>query len=326
MTILLRLCSWVLLVIGLSVAVGIGPARGEGKKKCLILQSYHNGYAWSDGIEKSAKDLLAPRCDVSVFYMDTKRNPDKEYGLKKGLEAKALIDSSKPDIVIAVDDPASEYVVSRFYKDAQTPFIFCGVNWSVDKYKYPYKNVTGMIEITPVKDMLKDLKGILPKLRKAVYLSGNVPTDLDNFKNSVPIFKEVGVTLESRYVTDMADWKKAYKEVQSYDLILFANNAGIKDWDEKAVIDWQKKHTKKLVLTNIEHMVKFAMFGIVKLASEQGEWAAQAAIQVMDGTPIAEIPIIPNRQRDLYWNENFVKLTSTRFPASFSKNAIKVSQ
>ncbi|MEJ2660274.1 MAG: hypothetical protein P8Z73_06080, partial [Desulfobacteraceae bacterium] len=61
-----------------------------------------------------------------------------------------MIKEYNPDVVIASEDDASKYVVEPYFKNASIPFVFCGVNHSGDRYGYPYKNATGIIELDPI--------------------------------------------------------------------------------------------------------------------------------------------------------------------------------
>ena len=129
-------------------------------KKVLIINSYHIGYAWSDDIETGVSRVLNkhPEIEFRFHRMDTKRNASEEFKRTAGIKAKDLIESWKPDVVIASDGSASKYVVVPYYKDADLPFVFCGVNWDVTPYGYPFKNVTGMIEVAFLDELVKTLR------------------------------------------------------------------------------------------------------------------------------------------------------------------------
>lgn len=91
--------------------------------------------------------------------MDTKRNKSDDFIKEVALKAKNIIETFKPDVVIAADDNASKYLIEPYYKNASLPFVFCGVNWDASVYGYPYRNVTGMVEVAGAKklvDLLKD--------------------------------------------------------------------------------------------------------------------------------------------------------------------------
>jgi len=63
--------------------------------------------------------------------MDTKRRKTEQDKMAAALEAKALIESWQPDIVITADDNAAKFLVQPFYRDKDLPFVFCGINWTV---------------------------------------------------------------------------------------------------------------------------------------------------------------------------------------------------
>ena len=160
----------------LIVFLGIGlqtEAQAQQLRKCLFVASYHQGYAWQDGLERGLRSVLEGKCEIRQFNMDTKRNPSHEFGKKMALEAKARIESWKPDIVIASDDNASKYLVAPYFKDAKLPFVFCGINWTAKEYGYPYSNATGMIEVFPIKQLIKQIKRIIPNAKTAVFVRGD---------------------------------------------------------------------------------------------------------------------------------------------------------
>ncbi|HOL89685.1 MAG TPA: hypothetical protein PK965_10750, partial [Anaerohalosphaeraceae bacterium] len=75
-----------------------------------------------------------------------------------GRKAKEVIETWKPDLVIAADDNASAYLIAPFYRNADLPFVFCGVNWDAGSYGFPCRNVTGMIEVDLVDSMVRAMQ------------------------------------------------------------------------------------------------------------------------------------------------------------------------
>jgi hypothetical protein len=86
--------------------------------------------------------------------MDTKRNKSVAFKQSAAIAVKREIETWQPDVVIVSDDNAAKYVVEQYYRDANTPFVFSGVNWTVKEYGFPYSNVTGIIEVAPLEAML----------------------------------------------------------------------------------------------------------------------------------------------------------------------------
>lgn len=103
-------------------------AQAATAARCLYVSSYHAGYEWNDGIERGMKPHLAGKCELRTFYMDGKRQLGAAFAKSKAREAKELIDSWKPNIVIAADDNASKYLVMPYLKNVATPVVFCGIN------------------------------------------------------------------------------------------------------------------------------------------------------------------------------------------------------
>jgi hypothetical protein len=55
---------------------------------------------------------------------------------------------------ITSDDNASNCPIKKFYKDVSTPLVFCGVNYKADAYGFPRSNVTGLVGVPPVIDLM----------------------------------------------------------------------------------------------------------------------------------------------------------------------------
>ncbi len=134
------------------------PSNYAGKK-ILFINSYHEGYEWSDGVEKGAHNVLdGTGIDLKFVRMDTKRNPDAAFGKKAGEQVKTEIESFKPDVIIAADDNAQKYVIVPYYKGGSLPVVFAAVNWDASAYGYPTSNVTGMLEVELPGQLIDQLK------------------------------------------------------------------------------------------------------------------------------------------------------------------------
>lgn len=114
----------------------------KAKKKVLLVNSYHKGYFWTDGITDAilesfgaivdthgAVDNSKSKVILNITYMDTKRNSSEEYKKKTAISVKERIDSWQPDLVITTDDNAAKYLIVPYFKNTDLPFVFCGVNW-----------------------------------------------------------------------------------------------------------------------------------------------------------------------------------------------------
>ena len=283
-------------------------------EKCLYISSYHPGYAWSDGVERGIRTTLEGKCEIKQFNMDTKRNKDPEYMEKAGLEAKQLIDSWKPDIVITADDNAARFVIQAHYKDSTIPFVFCGVNWTADEYGFPYSNVTGMVEVAPVYPLLEKVKDLIPGARKAIYIGAMTTTEKKNLARFEKALSKQDIQLDAALASTMDEWLISYTSAQQYDFIIMGSQSGIQDWDKEHVLNTIKPQSLKLSVTNHDWMMPYTMLGFTKVPEEHGEWAAQAALSILGGVEVSQIAIVPNRKWDIWTNPDLLSTSIITLP------------
>ena len=293
-------------VLNIAIVLGFASVGHAAKPRCLYISSYHQGYAWSDGVERGVREALGDQCEFKQFDMDTKRNADEKFILEQAKKSKELVESWKPDVVIVSDDIAAKEVIVPYFKDAKTPFVFCGVNWSAEEYGFPFKNVTGIIEIAPVKEMLEKAKSITGGNR-AIYIGADTLTEtknLDRFEEAAPT---VNVILDKALVSTTEDWLKIYNEAQQkYDFIVVGSKAGINDWDPDKIDSEIMKTTRILSVTNHSWMMPFTVYGMAKVPKEHGDKAAQYALKILSGTAPSDLPIIANEQWETWVNEQLM--------------------
>ncbi len=292
-------------------------------EKCLFISSYHKGYAWSDGVERGLRSVLEGKCDFKQFDMDTKRNKDLEYKKAKGLEAKNLIDNWQPDVVITADDNAAKFVIQAYYKDHAIPFVFCGVNWTVKEYGFPYSNVTGMVEIAPIQPLLDKVISLQERHERAIYIGANTLTETKNLTRFKKATEKVGIQLDSRLVNTAEEWLVAYRDAQKYDFIIMGSNSGIKGWDKEQITADILPKTRRLSVTSHGWMMPYTMLGFTKVPEEQGEWSGLLALNILDGTKPSDIAIVPNRKWDIWTNSELLAASGIVLPKNLLRKSKK---
>ncbi|MBC7458006.1 MAG: hypothetical protein H7235_06985 [Bdellovibrionaceae bacterium] len=293
-------------------------------KTCLYVNSYHSGYPWSDGIESSLEAGLKGKCTLIKFNMDTKKSPTT--AKQKGEEAKALIESKKPDVVIVSDDNAVKYLLMPFFKDSKVPFVYLGVNWSGDAYGLPYKNTTGMIEVAPVQAVLQEVKAASGSIKKAIFLSPDNESEQMDAKFTQKLFKAGGIEMDIVLVKNMNEWKEAYKKAQeSTDLVYVNNNAGINDWNEAEGKATAAASMKKVTTGIYEWMAPYSTFVMMKQPEEQGEFGAQAAIQILAGKAPDSIPVERNKRATPMLNSTLAGKSPYKLSENLMNKAKKIN-
>ena len=298
----------------------------SGASKCLYVSSYHRGYAWSDALEQGLRDVLTGHCEIRQIDMDTKRNKSVEFKQAAAVQVKQEIESWEPDVVIVSDDNAAKYVVEQYYRDAEIPFVFSGVNWTVKEYGFPYSNVTGIIEVAPLEAMLTHAIKYSGGSKKAIYLGADTLTEKKNLDRVARASQKLGIELEGILVSNASEWKARYKAAQEQvDFIVMGSYSGISDWDATEISEFAVEHAEKLIVTNHDWMMPFSTIGFTKIPQEHGEWAAQTAIEILNGTAPADIPIVANRDWDLWINTSHLESTQITLPRKFVRKAKKVN-
>lgn len=292
--------------------------------KCLYISSYHKGYEWSDGIEKGVRSTLGEKCELKQFNMDTKRNKDEAFKKDVALKAKQLIESWQPDVVIVSDDNAARYIIQPYFKDHAIPFVFCGINWNVDAYNFPYSNTTGMVEVAPITALFDKIKKIKGKPGSAFYIGANTLTEKKNLDRFEQEAVDADIKLDKGLTNNLDEWLQYYKKAQEYDFIIIGSNSGINDWNQLIIQKEIKQSTHTLSVTNHRWMMPYTILGLTKIPEEQGKWAALAALEILNGVNPSDIPIISNRKWDLWINEVILSKTKINMPHSLIKKAKKI--
>lgn len=318
------------LVIGLTfilivMPIGLFESIAGELPKCLFVASYHKGYAWQDGAEKGLRAILDGKCEVKQFDMDTKRNPSPQYCEAKALEAKKLIEIWQPDIVIAIDDNASKYLVAPYLKDGDIPVVFSGINWTAEEYGFPYTNATGMIEVAPIRPLVESIKEIIPYARNGILLTTSHLSSQKNAQRIRQYTQSLGINIEIVVADSMNEFEHRYVWAQDYDFIVIFSSVVIPDWDEIRARRVIAEHSKKLTVTIEEFMMPYVMLGITNVAEEQGEYAAQIAMMILGGVRPADIPVIANRRWHTYVNTSLIDRAGVKIPARVLRQAIKFS-
>ncbi len=326
MTAILRKSTLVRIVPILTFVFLCSAPEPAEAARCLFVSSYHQGYAWSDGVERGLRSVLEGKCDILQFDMDTKRKKSAADKERAAVEAKQLIESWQPDIVITADDNAAKYLIKPYYRDHEIPFVFCGVNWTVDEYGFPYSNVTGMIEVAPIIPMLERAAEIVPGARRAFYFGANTLTEQKNLQRFQDAAPQLDLELDHALVNTTEEWLAAYQKAQDYDFIIVGSNAGINDWDHDRIRSGVLSSTRKLSVTNHGWMMPYTILGVTKVPEEHGEWAAKTALRILEGMSPTQIPIVANSRRDIWINSSILEVATVDLPERLLNKGKRVAE
>ena len=281
----------------------------KDKWSVVYINSFHRGHPSSDDImDGILENLPADSFEIDTYFMDTKRNPSQEHILQIATQLFDTINSKNADILLTSDDNAIKYIVQPHLNELEMPIVFCGVNWTDQEYDLPPDKVTGMLEILPVADMILAMRAYYPDMNNLLFLSENTTTSRKEKQLLDTLFTRMDVNVSYELVNDFEEWKVVFKAANdNYDIIYLPTNGAIKDWDRKEVIEFIQQHIKVTVVTTEDFMMPYCVFGLTKVAKEQGIWVAETARKLMTGSSVSDITVTRNKQKTYWINSGLAK-------------------
>ena len=296
--------------------------HAHARKRVFWLDSYDPSNQWTAELGAAIETTLSGRdLDLKIHHMDTKRNKSEEYKKRAAQKAVEMIKDYKPDVVIASEDDASKYVVEPYFKNSSTPFVFCGVNHSGDRYGYPYKNATGVVELDPIPKLIFALSRF-----HFVDKVGYLAEDGTSARINGEVYKtQTRFSCVEYYVSSMREWQKTYRLAQNeVDILIIGNVSAIKDWSGEIAMKTIMSESRIPTGCVLEFLTPYTFIGCIKLASEQGRWAAETALRILDGVPVNSIPIGEPVDGRLIVNLEIAKVLGIRVPKSYTDKADKI--
>ena len=289
------------------------------KPRILILHSYYTDFSWVRDINVGVKRVLEKQSyKVRWHYMDTKRHPDKDFKVRAGATVRDMIDSWQPDVILAIDDNAQEYVTKYYLDHPSIDIVFAGVNKTEAHYGFDSaKNVTGMLERINYEAVKDILVRVLPSdKRRIMHISDASPTS-EGIHDEIESFDWSPLDFSQSIQTKTFDeWKKAIKDADGKtDFLLLTHYHTIKreadgpTMPPKEVMDWTMANSSLPGLSFWGFYVEDGgMMAIALSPYEQGEVAARMVVEIIEEqkSPKA-IPVETSRLFVIYLRESEIK-------------------
>jgi ABC-type uncharacterized transport system substrate-binding protein len=271
--------------------------------KILHVMSYHTPWRWTEGQLSGFKEGLGAAAEYNVFEMDTKRASTKELIEAKGKEARALIDSWKPDLVYTTDDDAQEYV-AKHYVNSTVPIVFSGVNKHPKTYGFEgSRNVTGVLEHEHFVESLRLVKMIAPGVKRVAAVFDDAPMwdpVVRRMKERLAQLPDVQVVAWDTIRTYDEYQRKIEEYQHSADAIALIGIFNFKDANGKNVpyqdvLKWTAVNSR---LPDFGFWIDRVHYGTLAAMTvserEQGLAAGRLARAILvDGKSPAELPMLP---------------------------------
>jgi ABC-type uncharacterized transport system substrate-binding protein len=303
-------------IVGLVGAIALSyvvpspaAAAQSAQKKVFYVNSYHEGYGSSDDVMSGLRETLQARgVALDIVFLDSKRRPEREGIEQRATEAAERIRRVKPDVLVVSDDDAVKYLVVPYFKNGPIPVVFCGVNWDASQYGLPNEWVTGMLEVVPIEATLKEAMRGRAEAKRLLVLSEDSTSERNNRVLLDDKYRGLGLTPSYSMVADFETWKEEFVRAQKdADVIYLPTNGAVRGWNDQVAREWVGKYTRVPAVTCDDFMMPYVAFGLTKVAKEQGEWAAQAALRILEGAKPGAIAMTRNERTRCYWNPELAK-------------------
>ena len=302
LTALACLLIFFLLIPALSLA-------DKDKKTVLYLNSYHNGYHWSDGELEGIRTVLNQsryKVDLQIEYMDAKKYSydaisDNLYSLyKEKFKNEAF------DVIILSDNDALNFV-TKYRNDLfkNIPVVFCGVNDLKDS-DIAGGNITGIVELYDFIGTLKIAKKLHPEKNRLVFLIDGSTTGIAIRHQAEKLIKkaDLGLQLEFWSQLSLEETQKKVAQLPDNTFLFIApyyQTINGRFYTSEEVTETIYQHSSVPIYTSWEFMVGYGTVGGKVLSGvEHGKTAGDMALQILDGTKADDIPIIREPEDGVY--------------------------
>ncbi len=301
---------------------GAQESAGRRSQRILYLNSYNNGYAWSDNILEGIRSVLpveSQSLNFQMEYLDAKRYENEQMQTVLFNYFKAKFVRDRFDVIITSDNNALAFALkyrSRLF--AGVPIVFCGINNYTPSMIEGQPAITGIAETVAFNDNMDIIRRLHPNARKMVIIGSNSVT-------SRAIINEIRQTIKQEEIDYAFTFKTGfqlqalktgtadYLADLSRDTLLYIVPGG-SEAGEGNLYSIQEiaamicRATNRPVYSSWEFLMGTGIVG-GKLASglEQGKAAARLALRILDGEDPALIPVKTAEGHAYIFDHNVLK-------------------
>lgn len=287
-------------VILLVCSVSTGTAADW--KNVLILNSYHQGYKWTDDETRGMLDALVPernRIKVTIQYLDTKRLSDNRYFQSlRDLFARKY-QKSEFDVILAADNDAFTFL--KKYRDdlfPGTPVVFCGINYLKEHDLEGTFLFTGVNEDADIAAGIDLVLRLHPDTREIIAITDTSVTGKAVRGEFEKVLPRYAGRIRSEILDDisMDDLRRKVSRLGKGSIVFYTfffrdKNGKVFEYDESAELITAA--AKVPVYGAWDFSFGFGIVGgILTSGYVQGKTAGQIARRILDGENPAAIPVI----------------------------------
>ena len=313
----------------------ISPKASEPEKNVLIINSYYNGYDWTDGQCQGILNTLNKDNNIIKYveYMDWKRDATNENLNNFYNYCKYKYSEKKIDLIITTDDAALSFAIKhRMDLFSNAPIVFGGVDKnSANTILEDVSNVTGIYEGIDPEGTITDALKIMPKTQDVYVIHDNTETGISyyNLANEFVYSHNINIKLHDLGNHSVDEICKITKALKNDSIVLLdAYSAEYNGFSLplKKLSNMISTSSSVPVFTTAEALIGEGCIGGSILSPKvHGTDVGTLALRILNGEDISTIPLINKKSVSSIYDYNVLKKYNL-VSASFPKNSIIVNK
>jgi len=317
--------NWLLLVLLIIFVVSSsGSELPKPVKNVLLINSYHQGYVWTDSLTSGIITTLKLHPEITLYIQDLN---SKQFGQSNFENEKNHIRNKFEGIsfdgILVTDNDALDFALAyNDYLFPGRPVVFAGISNPED---YPLNGSVyyGFKETVNTKPVLDFVRTILPESKRLLVLTDLTTTGKIYRKELTN--RAAGYNDFSVFFPEVIDLDSIYKTVSSeneYDAIYYIGinqDKNGRSIDFASLLDTITKLAKVPVLNNDPLFNgKGVMGGLYQSGKKHGSAAANLLLQLMDSTRSKPSKRIDETGSNYYFDQKILDkfyIPLTRIPA-----------
>jgi PAS domain S-box-containing protein len=279
--------------------------------RLLILDSYHQGEAWSDnevtGIRQAFSEA-APEAELLIERLDAKRHPKLEPlpHFRRLLAEKYGHGEHQPRLVMVLDNPALDFILAvRHELFPGVPVIFAGINNFRPELIRGREGVTGVAEDQDMVGTLRLALDLHPGTRRVLAVHDHTSSGLAvkrDMEAAMEQFREkvqVDFTPETTMEALQESLRKLPPDTVAMILSFVTDSRGRTFGRQESTALITSASPVPVYAMHETRMGAGIVGGYLLSGEEHGRQAAELALRVLAGEDPAHLPVVQSRSRPM---------------------------
>lgn len=303
------------------------PAAEDSPPLVLILDSYHQGYTWSDRELDGIRDRFARegfKADLRVEYMDCKHFPRDELFPQLRALLAVKYRTKRPALVLTLDNPAFEFAVD-YRRDLfrNIPIVFAGLNDYEPRMLRGETGITGVVERQDIAGTIALARRIQPQIKEVVVLHDFTSSGLASRKEAEEQLERLPAGIKVRYLPEMTidEVIALIRTLPPDDILLpfsFSRDRSGRVFTHAQLAQLLATNASVPVYGTKEERLGYGMIGGSLLEGKShGALGADLALRILRGEPAAAIPVVTEPQSKVMFDYRLLqrfKIDRKRLP------------